>query len=1050
MRACRRGWASTPARPWSARWAAPTGPTRRSSAAPRTSRSRLEAIAAPGSVVISDATGRLIDERFRLADRGVPPLKGVSQQIHAFEVVGVDVLTAHTPTEPGTPLVGRRDELATLCERFEKVRTGEGQTVVVLRRARRRQVTPAAGALPGGGRQPARVARVPVLRAGHGQPPAAHRRDARAHPRDGPCHSGRPPRAPGEPPGTPGRAGSGLPSGTWASWSASPTTTAPPPKGPELRRARVLEALAEWPLALRRRPARGHRRRGRALVRPHVARAAPPRGRGGASPPPALRADPPHRCRGRPAPAQHHHRAAPARCCPRARSWCAASLATPSSRPTGSPPLARRGDGVPLFIEELVSSAREGAPTNGDTEVPPTLQGLLAARLDRLGPVRAVAQAASVLGREFPLALLDAVDHFNGAALLPSVVAAGTGRRADHPRRERRGRLHLPARPHPGRRLLRRCCGVSVGSCTPGSCGSSRSGSPAASMPPRSCSPTTSPPRARTCAAAEWYERAGRRAAVHAAFGEAVAHYRSGLACLEHAPEGRPRRERTLSLDILMANALMGSNGLGSADLLPIWERAIALADELGDQEELTSALNGAAVYHADHGDDDVAIAMAERIVAIADATGSRVAALRGNGTLGMTRFFRGEGERALAHTELALSLSREGDFESVTYGVGHDEGVFFHAMASWNLWWLGRPDAGLSRALEGSRQADALPSSLTQAMARHAVAMIRLLRGEGVHASVVAGENLRLTEEVGLPFWRGLALLVLGTELARRGDESGLGQLDLGLGLLLEEGNHGGASLGLALLADAELHLGRFEQAIATADAGLATSASLRPTLLRPRAAAPEGPRARRGARQPVAGGRPSSSRASPWPSSSGRGHGRSPRPPAWPCCSAGAAGAARGPRGAHRIPGRDGRRRRHRRPAASPCPARPAALGPLPHDRLVQPNPGRETPMPKAGSPVYLSGPMFSKADVARAGRDRPGAREGRFRHLPTPARRHRAGAGDGRHQRATAPCRRHDGRHALRPQAGLRGRRVPAARPLPRRWCSTSTVGCPTTAA
>ena len=249
-------------------------------------------------------------------------------------------------------------------------------------------------------------------------------------------------------------------------------------------------------------------------------------------------------------------------------------------------------------------------------------------------------------------------------------------------------------------------------------------------------------------------------------------------------------------------------------------------------------------MYHADHGEDDLAIAMAERIVAIADATGSRVAALRGNGTLGMTRFFRGEGERALAHTELALSLSREGDFESVTYGVGHDEGVFFHAMASWNLWWLGRPDAGLRRALEGSREADSLPSSLTQAMARHAVAMIRLLRGEGVHASVVAGENLRLTEEVGLPFWRGLALLVLGTELARRGDESGLGQLDLGLGLLLEEGNHGGASLGLALLADAQFHLGRFDQAMATADAGLATSASLQqpfydPELLRLKALA-------------------------------------------------------------------------------------------------------------------------------------------------------------------------------------------------------------------
>lgn len=803
--------------------------------------SRLEAIAAPGSVVISDATGRLIDDRFRLADRGVPPLKGVSQQIHAFEVIGVDVLTAHTPVEPGTRLVGRSDELATLCERFEKVRTGQGQTVVVcgepgvgksrLLQALYREVADSphvwlefqcSELATGSPLQP--IVEMLERTLGTGYATQADRREHLASL----------------------LAPLGLRAAGYLGYVGElvgiPDDDGLTIEGPELRRARVLEALAEWPLAL-------------AADRPVV-----------------IVAEDVHWCdptslellrlvaeEGR------HHRLL---CVLTHRTDVEVDLPEPNTtiellplaaaegeelvrRLAGDTELsadrvaalARRGDGVPLFIEELVSSAREGAPANGDTEVPPTLQGLLSARLDRLGPVRAVAQAASVLGREFPLALLEAVDHFNGAALLPSVALleqAGVLITRDENgevdctfrhaliqdaayssllRRQRR-KLHARV----VRVLEERFAGRL--DATPELLAHHLAAA------------------GEHLRAAEWYERAGRRAAVHAAFGEAVAHYRSGLACLERAPEGRPRQERTLSLDILMANALMGSNGLGSADLLPIWERAIALAEELGDQEELTSALNGAAVYHADHGEDDVAIAMAERIVAIADATGSRVAALRGNGTLGMTRFFRGDGERALAHTELALSLSREGDFESVTYGVGHDEGVFFHAMASWNLWWLGRPDAGLSRALEGSRQADALPSSLTQAMARHAVAMIRLLRGEGVHASVVAGENLRLTEEVGLPFWRGLALLVLGTELARRGDESGLGQLDLGLGLLIEEGNQGGASLGLALLADAQLHLGRFEQAIATADAGLATSASLRqpfydPELLRLKALA-------------------------------------------------------------------------------------------------------------------------------------------------------------------------------------------------------------------
>ena len=209
-----------------------------------------------------------------------------------------------------------------------------------------------------------------------------------------------------------------------------------------------------------------------------------------------------------------------------------------------------------------------------------------------------------------------------------------------------------------------------------------------------------------------------------------------------------------------------------------------------------------------------------------------------------MERFFRAEGAWALAHLETAISLSRPGDFESITYGVGHDEGVFFHTVASWNLWWLGRPDAGLALALEGSRQANSLPSSLSQAMACHAVSLIRHLRGEADEARALAMGNLRFTEELGLPFWRGLALLVLGVESARSGDEAGQNQLDLGLELLIEEGNRGGASFSLAMLADAQVHLGRYEQAVATADAGLSISAELRqpfydPELLRLKAVA-------------------------------------------------------------------------------------------------------------------------------------------------------------------------------------------------------------------
>ena len=72
-----------------------------------------------------------------------------------------------------------------------------------------------------------------------------------------------------------------------------------------------------------------------------------------------------------------------------------------------------RTGGVPLFVEEVTRLMLEG----GAQTIPPTLQQSLAARLDRLGEAREVAQIGAVLGREFSHALLAAVAEMPAAAL---------------------------------------------------------------------------------------------------------------------------------------------------------------------------------------------------------------------------------------------------------------------------------------------------------------------------------------------------------------------------------------------------------------------------------------------------------------------------------------------------------------------------------------------------------------------------------------------------------------------------------------------------------
>ena len=79
--------------------------------------------------------------------------------------------------------------------------------------------------------------------------------------------------------------------------------------------------------------------------------------------------------------------------------------------------LVRRSDGNPLYAEELTKAALEG----GLPHVPDTLASSLAARLDRLGPAREVAQVAALLGREFPAELIEALSPVRADVLKTSL-----------------------------------------------------------------------------------------------------------------------------------------------------------------------------------------------------------------------------------------------------------------------------------------------------------------------------------------------------------------------------------------------------------------------------------------------------------------------------------------------------------------------------------------------------------------------------------------------------------------------------------------------------
>jgi predicted ATPase len=80
--------------------------------------------------------------------------------------------------------------------------------------------------------------------------------------------------------------------------------------------------------------------------------------------------------------------------------------------------VAARTGGVPVFVEEVTRLLLDrGGKQDGIQTIPPTLQQLLTARLDRLGPAREVAQVGDVIGRNFSYSLLRAVAEMADAPL---------------------------------------------------------------------------------------------------------------------------------------------------------------------------------------------------------------------------------------------------------------------------------------------------------------------------------------------------------------------------------------------------------------------------------------------------------------------------------------------------------------------------------------------------------------------------------------------------------------------------------------------------------
>src|SRR5713226_1016219 len=99
---------------------------------------RMQTVAPAGVIVISEDTRHLVEGYFELRDLGPTEVKGISEPINVYEVVGAGPLRGHFELAARrglTKFVGREREVAEMKRALEQARSGHGQIVAAVAEA---------------------------------------------------------------------------------------------------------------------------------------------------------------------------------------------------------------------------------------------------------------------------------------------------------------------------------------------------------------------------------------------------------------------------------------------------------------------------------------------------------------------------------------------------------------------------------------------------------------------------------------------------------------------------------------------------------------------------------------------------------------------------------------------------------------------------------------------------------------------------------------------------------------------------------------------------
>lgn len=518
-------------------------------------------------------------------------------------------------------------------------------------------------------------------------------------------------------------------------------------------------------------------------------------------------------------------------------SMIASLLDTKKLEPSMIETIITKSDGIPLFIEELTKMIVESTTaqmSEGNTLnpqaviIPNSLQGLLMARLDRMGIAKEVLQVASVVGREFDEELLYQFQLWDKNLLSISLASLTEAQLL-----QRKGLEHC-ATYRFKHLLIQEAAYQSLIKSDQQKyhqkIGEILEAKGVANTKPELVAHHyglgTTPYKAISL----WQE-AGQRCTNKSSSEEALYHFRHALELLPTITSSKERDQRWLQIQVAMGFPLIMTKGYASPDVQKHYEETYELALKQADSEILFSVLRGLWAFYFVRGDANKSNRLATQLLAI--AKNKTAWWLTAQYCLGNSQFFVGDFTGSMKCWQNIMSKYDPVIYPPSALSLDIDVGVISLVRMAYTLAVWGDETNALKKCGEAIQLAHKINHNYSLAGGLCQVAWFYNFLEQWDKAQQYSEEALKITQERGFNFWRIISSTLLGhaligqkkyTDGVARMEQSLQEHAKVGAGLL--------RPIWLAMLAIGYQQQGKQEQSLSAISQAIAQAEKYPQTL--------------------------------------------------------------------------------------------------------------------------------------------------------------------------------------------------------------------------